>query len=257
MIPNNGHVFLDLARISDRGPGDIGCAIYHFSSVPSTNKLLRNALSRGAPHGTVFIADEQSAGRGRRDRAWKASPGSGLLSSALLSPVDSRYCYALAALAVRDAIADITSHAPALKWPNDVLVDGKKVCGILSEQVNVSAIVGIGINTNMNKAEIARIGPDATSLSLTAGREIDHSLLLEALLRRLQEQYVKTRQSPESVFQDWRDSLVTLGRIVEVQAPDTKWTGLAVDVAEDGALLVTNDRRLVRVYAADVRIRAG
>ncbi len=249
--------FLDLSRIRDRSLGEVGGAVWHFSSVSSTNKLLRAAMSRGAPHGTVFVADEQTDGRGRRGRNWLASPGSGLLSSTLLSPVEAGLCYALVALAVRNAIVDATSLSVDLKWPNDVLVDGKKVCGILCEQVNTSAIVGIGINTNMNGAEIARIGPEATSLYLTARHTIDHSLLLEALLDRLQQQYVEVRKSPENVFRDWRGSLVTLGRIVEVQEPDTRWTGRAVDVAEDGALLVRNDKRLVRVYAADVRIRAG
>jgi BirA family transcriptional regulator, biotin operon repressor / biotin---[acetyl-CoA-carboxylase] ligase len=249
--------FLKLSAISDRPAGAIGSVIWHFDAVPSTNGTLRVLLEKGqAAHGSVVVADEQKAGRGRQGRIWQADPGSGLLFSIFLEPLEPAMTYCMAALAARDAIADVTKQRPTLKWPNDVLIGGRKVCGILVEQVREGAIVGIGTNTNMTPGELARIGPEATSLAQISGRGVDHADLLERLLRRLEEQYIRISRSPQVVFEDWRSALTTVGQTVEVETSREIWIGRAVDVATDGALLVTNNKRLVRVYAANVRIRS-
>jgi len=178
-----------------------------------------------------------------------------LYFSVLLAGVETRLLYCLAALAVRDAVSEAWNLPCAVKWPNDILVGSRKVAGILIEQQPEGAIVGIGVNTNLSWAELVRIGPEAVSLSAATGLDIDHFHLLERLLRNLEAQYIRSRRSSDLVFQDWKTSLVTLGQTVEVQTTREKWMGLAVDVAIDGSLLVLNDKRLVRVYAADVRIR--
>jgi BirA family biotin operon repressor/biotin-[acetyl-CoA-carboxylase] ligase len=137
-----------------------------------------------------------------------------------------------------------------------VLLGGKKVSGILVERVTAGTVVGVGINTNMTSHELATIGAEATSLFQATGREVCHGELLEHLLRRLEEQFIRIGRSSPSVFEDWRSALVTVGQVVEVETTRDKWVGRAVDVAADGSLLVTNDKRIVRVYAADVRIRS-
>lgn len=224
--------------------------------MPSTNSTLRDLLRSGwAGHGAAVWADEQTEGRGRLGRNWVSRPGSGLFVSVFLADVTARLTYCLAALAVRDAVRDATGADCRIKWPNDVLLAGKKVAGILIEQLPHGAIVGIGINTNMSESELVRIGPEATSIESATGLALDHATFLEQVLRRLDDQYVRSGQTPELLFQDWKAALVTLGQTVEVETTREKWLGKAVDVAIDGSLLVLNDRRLVRVYAADVRIR--
>ncbi|HEV3312304.1 MAG TPA: biotin--[acetyl-CoA-carboxylase] ligase, partial [Chloroflexota bacterium] len=236
---------------------DIGHTVWYAPSVSSTNRVLREMVERGdARHGTAVVAGVQTAGRGRLGRSWAASPGSGLLISVLMDPVEPRVTTCIVSLAVQDAIYSTAKQPSELKWPNDVLVGGLKVCGILVERFGFGAVVGIGINTNMEQVELDRIGAEATSLAVRSGSIIDHDALLDDLLIRLEERYRRSKSKPESVFQEWRSAIVTLGHTVEVETARDTWVGRAVDVASDGALLVTNDKRLVRVYAADVRIRS-
>jgi len=245
---------LSLLRSEDGS--HVGNTIWHAESLLSTNSTLRELAANGwAGHGAAVWADEQTQGRGRLGRTWHSPPGGGLYFSVLLAGVETRLLYCLAALAVRDAVSEAWNLPCAVKWPNDILVGSRKVAGILIEQQPEGAIVGIGVNTNLSWAELVRIGPEAVSLSAATGLDIDHFHLLERLLRNLEAQYIRSRRSSDLVFQDWKTSLVTLGQTVEVQTTREKWMGLAVDVAIDGSLLVLNDKRLVRVYAADVRIR--
>lgn len=245
-----------LVRRDDRS-SVVGHTIWHADTLPSTNEYLRRMFVDGqARHGSVVSAGEQTAGRGRRGRRWHALPGSGLLCSVVLAPVDPRVTYCVAAIAVRNAIAATVPVHPTLKWPNDLLIDGRKLGGILIEQVLDGAIVGTGINTNMSKDELARIGPEAISLAAHCATPVDNATLLENLLEQLEVQYIRSRRSSNDIFQDWRSALVTLGQTVEVETVRDTWVGQAVDVGEDGSLLVRNDKQqIVRVYAADVRIR--
>lgn len=176
--------------------------------------------------------------------------------SIYLSPIGAHLTYCVCALAVRDAVSDLVNHRAELKWPNDVLIDGKKVCGILAERVSDGVVVGFGVNSNMTCAELARIGAGATSLRLASRQPVDQAQLFDRLLTSLEQQYERSRRSPDAVFRAWRSALITPGKIVEVETPREKWIGRAVDVAEDGSLLVSNDKRIVRVYAADVRLRS-
>lgn len=248
---------LDMCALPDRSRGEVGSVIWHLQCIASTNEMLKRLVHQGSAwHGTVIVADEQVAGKGRQGRVWHSPAGAGLFCSVLIGPLDVSLTYCLAALAVRDAIADVVDMRPDLKWPNDLLIHGRKVSGILVEQVRQAAVVGIGVNTNMSEDQLATIGPEATSLAAVSGKRIPHTDLLKFLLERIQEQYIRISQSSESVFRDWRRALVTIGQTVEVETSREKWIGRAVDVASDGALLVTNDKRLVRVYAANVRIRS-
>jgi BirA family biotin operon repressor/biotin-[acetyl-CoA-carboxylase] ligase len=238
------------------GSSRIGNTIWFAKSLESTSIALRDlAANKWAGHGAVVWADKQTAGRGRLGRQWESPAGGGLFVSALVCGIEPPILYSMVALAVRDAIFRELGVASAIKWPNDVLVDGRKVSGILIEVAPEGAIIGIGVNTNMSTEDLARIGPEAMSLRYATGRPIDHRQLLERLLVCLEEQYVRGSIASHLVFEDWKAALVTLGQTVEVQTTRETWLGHAVDVAIDGSLLVLNDKRLVRVYAADVRIR--
>lgn len=248
---------LDLSSLPKISPPIVGHTIYHFRSVDSTNDLMKRMVRRGtATHGTVVVSDEQMSGRGRLGRAWEAAPGSGLLTSTFVEPFDPGLSYAVCSLAVSSAVHMVTDRLPEIKWPNDLLLDGLKIGGILVEAQGRGYIAGIGINSNMNSEELARIGQKATSLRVACGHIVDQSRLLGALLSCLEGEHERSRSFPEAVFRDWRDALVTLGRQVEVETSRERWVGQAVDVAPDGSLLVTNDKRIVHVYAADVRLRA-
>lgn len=246
-------VNLDVLR--PRSSGSIGGVVWYVPVIRSTNDALLAMPGLGGGHGTVMIAGEQTAGRGRRGRTWDARVGSALLVSAVLTPIEVSEAYSIGALAILRTIEITLGIEPRIKWPNDVMIQGRKVCGILVDRTDESAVVGMGLNTNMCLDEVRRIGPQATSLVVEARQTVDPTALLEVLLDQLETLYENSRTSTGSIFQEWRGKLDTIGQEIEVQTATETWTGRAVDVAEDGSLLVTNDKRIVRVYAADVRVK--
>jgi BirA family transcriptional regulator, biotin operon repressor / biotin---[acetyl-CoA-carboxylase] ligase len=151
-------------------------------------------LPADAPEGALVVADEQTAGRGRLGRSWHAPPGTGILASLLLRPAIETTrlpeLTGVAGRAVADAIAEITQLAPVLKFPNDVLVDGRKVAGILAEASEGRVVLGMGINVNQSEAELPRetVTPP-TSLRLATGRPQRRAELLAAILVALEREY--------------------------------------------------------------------
>ncbi len=230
----------------------------YFPSVDSTNRIARE-LAIG--HGGVVLTDYQQAGRGRRGRTWSAPPNSSLLLSVLLAvpggslPGD---VMTAAALAVSDAMRDETGLAVDLKWPNDILVGGRKVCGILAERDPVTAliIVGIGLNVNFSPDPSDPLAVAATSLCRELGRVVDRELLAIALLTRLNLWYRMLTERPDMVHEAWAARLAIVGRSLEVHDISGVWSGVAVEVQRDGALRVRDERGEIRtLYAADVSIR--
>jgi BirA family biotin operon repressor/biotin-[acetyl-CoA-carboxylase] ligase len=166
----------------------------------------------------------------------------------------------LASLAVAYSIENVTGLKTQLKWPNDVLIKGRKVCGILIEsgvrrrKVDY-AIIGIGINVNLRPVDFPEISPIATSLSDELGREVPCLDLLRHLLVEVEKLYLALL-SGESVYQQWRDRLVTLGRRVQVSWGKTRYEGRAESVARDGSLLLRcSDGSLTKIVAGDVTLR--
>lgn len=170
--------------------------IRHFPSLPSTNTLAMREAEQGAPAGTVYLADEQTAGRGRGGNQWRSEPGQGLYVSVLLrpaiAPADALWLSLAAGLAVQAAVAAVTTLQPDIRWPNDLLLSGKKFCGILTE-LNAEAtrvrhaVVGIGINVHQ-PAFPPDLAALATSLAIETGREWARADLLLALLRALDQE---------------------------------------------------------------------
>jgi BirA family biotin operon repressor/biotin-[acetyl-CoA-carboxylase] ligase len=229
-------------------------------ALPSTNTLARTLARAGATDGTVVLTDDQTAGRGRLGRTWVVPPCSGLTVSALLRLSSTFPLYTLtpaAALAVADVAGAVVGPRCTLKWPNDVLVEGAKVAGILIEVDALAdgwtAVVGIGLNVNA-----APPLATATCLARAAGQSLAREPLLLDLLSALDERLCLAAQDPDVLMGLWRARLVTLGRRVRVTVPDGTLEGLALDVDAEGSLIVRLDdgtRRTVR--AGDVASAAS
>ncbi len=246
----------------------LGRAIEYRPSVDSTNDLAKSLAKEGALEGLVVVAEEQVAGKGRRGRSWSSPFGEGVWSSTILrpafSPYDAPKMALVAALATARAIDECTTLEASVKWPNDVLVSGRKVCGILVEmdaeidQVRY-LVVGVGINANVRETAIPKEAREsATSLKAELGKPVNRSRLLAALLNHLEPLYLRMqREGFGDILGELRERTHTLGRPVRVIESDGAWDGFARDIARDGALLVeTADGDVRSVYAAEVSVCA-
>lgn len=239
----------------------LGRRIEHYDQVSSTNDIAKELAEKGVPEGTVVIAETQTTGKGRLGREW-FSPEGGVWLSVVLRPGVSPDEVPRVALLLGVAVARTLSAFGVdskLKWPNDVLVGGKKVCGILTEmdaeleRVNF-VIAGIGINVN-NKVEDfpEEFRKSATSLVTEQGKEVPRAALVRLLLEELEEAYgLFTRGNFQAVLGEWRSLSGTLGRKVKIITHGKTLTGVAVDVDEEGALLLTlKDGSPARVLSGD------
>jgi len=239
----------------------IGQEVTCYPGLPSTNDVAKRRAKAGAKEGTVIVAEEQTAGRGRIKRRWLSPRGSIALSIILYPPL--AYLPSLimvASLAVARSIEQVTGLKAQLKWPNDVLVNGKKVCGILVEsdvrgdKVDC-AVIGIGININLKLSEFPQIAPMATSLSQELGREVSRREVVQSLLAQAEKLYLALADG-DSVFKQWRDRLATLGKKVQVSSEEATYKGTAESVAPDGSLLLRQpDGSLLKIVAGDVTLR--
>lgn len=234
----------------------------------STNQdLAARALAEDLAEGVVLSADHQSAGRGRLDRRWTAPPRSGLAVSVLLAPrsIDvSRWSWLplLTGLAVVDVLQQVAGLPARLKWPNDVLVEGAKVCGVLAEMVTAPAgpvvVVGVGLNVSLTEDELPV--PTATSLLLAGSATIDREVLLRAYLRALEHRYGRWRTAlgdprASGTGAGYREACATIGQDVRVELPSGQvLDGSAEGVDDEGRLLVRSaDGRVHPLAAGDVR----
>lgn len=238
-----------------------GWHIQYFPCLGSTMDTAREAALAGAADKTVVLAGEQTSGRGRLKREW-LSPRGCLTFSLILYP-ETRHLPGLvmvAALAAADTVTALAPVKAGLKWPNDVLVGGKKISGILAEtgmtpETQNYAVVGIGLNVNMDPAVYLEISATATSLSVEAGRDLPRAAVLRTLLTRFERWYGALLDGAP-VFESWRTRLTTLGKAVRVLVGDEFYEGVAEDVAPDGALLLRLEGgRLMKMPAGDVTLK--
>ena len=253
---------LDVARIQTAISNSVvGHRIHYHQVLGSTMDMARDLAHDGEPEGAVVVAEEQNKGRGRFNRVWVSPPGLNLYFTVLLRPEREQlpYMNMAAALAVFDTVAQIPGLKPAVKWPNDVRIGGRKLSGILIETEfegdSLShALVGIGVNVNLDVSEHPEIADTATSLRSEAGREFDRSEALHSVLKNLDAWYARVRAG-ESLTEDWprRATLETLGRQVELRWREQVLTGLAESVDDQGnlTLLQPNGER-VTVVAGEV-----
>lgn len=215
-----------------------------------------------APEGTIVIADVQSAGRGRLGRSWLSPHGSLAMSVILRPPLDCLPgMIMVASLAVLRTIEQTTGLRCTIKWPNDVLIGGRKVCGILVEsettgkQLNY-VVLGIGVNINFDTSVFPEISEIATSLSRELGRDVDKEEFTCALLFELEKLYLELLAGGyKTVYQQWRKHLETLGKLVTIRSGEQVERGKAEEVTEKGSLLLRRaDGSLVEILTGDVTV---
>jgi BirA family biotin operon repressor/biotin-[acetyl-CoA-carboxylase] ligase len=233
----------------------------------STNDDLADAARSGATDGSVLISELQRAGKGRLGRTWTAPTGSGLTMSVLLTlptvPLPRRgWIGALTGLALVAAVRRVTGVDTALKWPNDLLVDGVKCAGLLAEATADGVVVGFGLNVTLRREELPR--PDATSLLLAGATTLDRARIAAAVLDELADRldrWTAAAGDPDrsGLRDDYRRACATLGSPVRVELPGGgAVTGVARDVTVDGSLVVDTDTGRRTFAAADVQhLRPG
>jgi len=267
----------------------MGQTVYYWRAINSTNDELKHLAEGGAPEGALAITDEQLAGRGRLERTWIAPAGSSLLMSLLfrpsfLAPTQVQQLTMICSLAAADAVVAVAGVRPTLKWPNDLLLGGKKLAGLLTElgfdlaspnsdagrsevkhqeAANALAwvIVGVGLNVNVDFSSetFQRDWPDlaqsATSLAMALGRPVSRLPLLQTYLAGVESRYDALRAG-HSPHQEWASRLVTLGQRVTISTPDGVYQGVAEAVDETGALLLRQpDGQVQHILTGDVTLR--
>ncbi len=225
--------------------------IHHFFKVDSTNLVALRLGHEGEPHGALVIAEEQVAGRGQAGRAWHSEKSSGIYVTALLRPeippMDAPLITLMTGLAVHAAIAEQTALKADIRWPNDVLVNGKKVCGILTEMHAEPGrihfvVVGIGLNVN-NESLPKELAAAATSLRIEGGRAVSRIELLAKLLRHLDRDYNRfLREGAEPVLRRFAEvSSYAEGRRVRIANGRESFTGTTAGLEPNGMLRVKRD----------------
>jgi BirA family biotin operon repressor/biotin-[acetyl-CoA-carboxylase] ligase len=240
--------------------GFVGRQIYYFDSVDSTMEIARKLAKEGAAEGTIIIADKQICGRGRMGRTWLSADGN-LAMSIILYPslTTLPQLIMIASVAVVKAIKTVANIDAHIKWPNDVMIKEKKVCGILIENQLIGdrvsfSLIGIGLNINFNPLAFPEISAIATSLSYELGREIPRTELTVAILSALEKLYMQA-QSGISAYKEWGEHMETIGKSIRVQSGEAILQGKAEAVTEHGNLILRHsDGNASEILSGDVTI---
>ncbi len=244
----------------------MGKNLYYFDQTGSTNADIKRLAEENAPQGTMALADMQVDGRGRRGRSWSSPKGTAIYFSLLLRPAvtpnQAPMITLLMALAVAKAIEETCGLEAKIKWPNDVIVNGKKVCGILTEMSLETdfihfVVIGTGINVNQ-ESFLEELKDRATSLYLEKGRKVIRAELLEQVLLHF-ESYYNTFLEEKSLgflMEEYNSLLVSVGQEVQILDPQNTYTAVSKGINDKGELLVTcSDKTEKAIYAGEVSVR--
>jgi len=245
----------------------LGREVHYFEVVDSTQTIAHKLAQEGAPHGTIVIGEEQTAGRGRMSRPWESAKGTGIWMTIILrpdvSPQQASSFTLVVAVAVTMAIKSLYPHVePAIKWPNDLLIRGKKCTGILTEMqaeadVVQALLVGIGINANQLEDDFSPdIANIATSLRIAAGEEINRAALVATILQYL-EQFTElfVQDGFASIKELWEQMSCTIGQRIEVTTIRERFEGIASGITDEGVLQLTQSDGTIRtIYSGDIKI---
>ncbi len=243
----------------------LGRPIFAFWRIGSTNTFARDQAMQGAPEGTLVIAEEQTRGRGRMNRSWESACCRGLWFSIILRPVDNShraglYPY-LVGVSVAHTIEEVTGLRPALKWPNDILINGHKCCGILAEADFSNGriqyiILGIGLNVLHHHDDFSHsLKHEATSLFLETHLHFDRVQLLANILRKMEHQYMVVQtEGFEPILKEWKQRCPWLHKKITVNQGDQWLEGFFQDLDSDGCLLLRVPKKGIhKIVAGDLQ----
>ncbi|WP_391121787.1 biotin--[acetyl-CoA-carboxylase] ligase [Psychrobacillus sp. L3] len=244
----------------------LGHNILYYPVCDSTQNIAAEKAREGAPHGTVVITEEQTAGRGRLERVWDSSANNGIWMSVIIRPEISPHMAPqftlVSAVAITKAMEDLTGSAPEIKWPNDLLMNGKKVTGILTElQADMdrvqSIIIGIGVNVNQELESFEQsIQSIATSLKIETGNDINRAALVAKILFYLEKytkMYVENGFEPIKLL--WESYSCTIGKRIRAILLRETLEGTAIGISNDGVLQLRLDDGEIRgIYSADIHL---
>lgn len=248
-----------------------GRTLYYFDETGSTNNDAKRLAEEGAPHGTVVVADIQNAGKGRRGRAWQTLSGTALSFTLMIrpdfSPDKASMLTLVIALSVAEAVERTAGIEATIKWPNDIVVNKKKICGILTEMTMTPEmdeiqyiVVGVGINVNNAAAQEFQeeVRDRATSLRIESGKQTDRVQLLNEVLTQFEQNYATFLKTLDlsGLRESYQSRLQGLGEEVRVLDPAGEYTGVSQGINDRGELIVVrkNGER-VQVYAGEVSVR--
>lgn len=244
------------------GTRELGRTIHHLESIGSTSDLAKQLAAAGAEHGEVVIAEQQTAGRGRRGRAWTSAPGKNVTLSVILRPELEPARTPELTLVASVAICEAVRHAGVeakIKWPNDLVVNGRKLAGILTEMVSEPervqwVVLGIGVNVNVQEQDFpSELRGLATSLRIERGMPAPRALFTAALLGRLEDWLDRHHaEGFEPIRRAWSARSATLGQDVRIETGGKTFEGKAEEIDPSGALWVRCGAERVRVVAGDV-----
>jgi BirA family biotin operon repressor/biotin-[acetyl-CoA-carboxylase] ligase len=257
-------VWLDLTLVEQRlKTRYVGRNLLYLTRATSTQDVARAEAERNAPEGTAVLAEEQTGGRGRLGRSWVSPPGKNVYVTLVMRPPARRLrvLSIVAPLAMAEALEGAAGLTCRIKWPNDVLVGGRKIAGVLIEsdlagEAVKYALVGMGVNVNFDPAAEPEIADIATSVRRELGRDGSREDVLAALLNAFEARYTEALEG-DAAFRAWRSRLETLGQRVRATLAERVEEGVAEDVDAEGSLLIRrDDGSLATVEAGDVTLRA-
>ncbi len=247
-------------------PKWVGCEILYFDSIDSTNTKAQELAEKGYPSGTLVVADKQIAGKGRRGRNWESPSGCGIFMTLMLkpdiNPNNASMLTLVSALAVAKALADITGKDAKIKWPNDIVIDGRKVCGILTEMsaqfdyIN-NIVIGIGINVN-NSSFPEEISATASSLRLlSGGKKYRRAEIIEKIMEYFEKYYSIFLETEDlsALVNEYDAMLVNMKKQVKVLDPKEPFEGTAMGITKTGELIVDTWESRKLVSSGEVSVR--
>jgi BirA family biotin operon repressor/biotin-[acetyl-CoA-carboxylase] ligase len=241
----------------------MGKKIIHYEVVDSTNVVALKLALAGEEEGTCIIAESQEKGKGRMGRKWCSPIGKNIYMSVIVRPpIHPSVVYPmtfLSSLAVSDTIKELTGEDPVLKWPNDVLMNGKKICGTLLELSTEAdmvrfVVIGVGLNINMEPDEIdEEILNKASSLAMETKKVYERASLCGMLLSALEKYYLLFRQKgEEEICRIWEERALIRGKYIEINQMGESYQGICEGVDKDGAILLSIDGKTKKIIAGDV-----
>jgi len=244
----------------------IGKNIHYEDSVDSTQKIAHYLSNEGVPEGTVVIAEEQRSGKGRMNRSWHSPKYSGIWMSLILRPniplTKAPQLTLLTAVAIVQAIEEVTDLEPVIKWPNDILLNGKKITGILTElQAEAdkihSVIIGVGINVNQEKQDFpAELHGIASSLAIENGRPISRAEIIKSIFKHFEKLYLLyLEQGFFPIKLLWEGYAISIGKTLRARTLTDVIEGKALGITDDGVLKLEDKSGFIHhIYSADIEI---